>query len=69
MYKSQFKKIDPYDCFVVQGHIWFSKAEVITFIYLLDILRFLIYILLNILSICKSWIIKVYWLTSGLIDD
>ncbi len=31
MYKSQL-----YDCFVVQGHIWFSKAEVITFIYLLE---------------------------------
>ncbi len=26
----------PYDCFVVQGHIWFSKAEIITFIYLLE---------------------------------
>ncbi len=36
MYKSQLQKIDPYDCFVVQGHIWFSKAEVITFIYLLE---------------------------------
>ncbi len=36
MYKSQLQQIDPYDCFVVQGHIWFSKAEVITFIYLLE---------------------------------
>ncbi len=36
MYKSQLQKIDSYDCFVVQSHIWFSKAEVITFIYLLE---------------------------------
>ncbi len=35
MYMSQSKKIGRMT-FVVQGHIWFSKAEIITFIYLLE---------------------------------